>query len=77
MTWPRPPPGTGRTEIEGGTGSFVEFENRHGMVWYGAWHLAEWTTQSGTPHEIGIGGADRVRCGAAARLGAMCLARLS
>lgn len=44
--------------IEGGAGSFVEFENRHGHVWrvewHGTWYLAEWDTASGTPREIGI-----------------------
>ncbi|CAL9489591.1 MULTISPECIES: hypothetical protein [Streptomyces] len=44
--------------IEGGAGSFVEFENRHGTVWrvewHGAWYLADWTTQNGAPREIGI-----------------------
>jgi hypothetical protein len=44
--------------MEGGAGSFVEFENRHGRVWrvewHGTWFLAEWDTQSGTPRETGI-----------------------
>ena len=44
--------------IEGGAGSFVEFENRRGHVWrvewHGTWYLAEWDTASGTPREIGI-----------------------
>ncbi|MFI7276821.1 hypothetical protein [Streptomyces sp. NPDC049879] len=40
-------------------GSFVEFENRHAHVWRvewhdGAWFVAEWDTQDGTPREIGL-----------------------
>ncbi|MCF3136056.1 hypothetical protein [Streptomyces olivochromogenes] len=44
--------------MEGGAGSFVEFENRHGAVWrvewHGAWFVAEWESKSGTPREIGL-----------------------
>jgi hypothetical protein len=44
--------------MEGGAGSFVEFENRHGGVWrvewHGAWLIAEWDTQDGAPREIGL-----------------------
>jgi hypothetical protein len=44
--------------MEGGSGSFVEFENRHGKVWrvewHGAWLIAEWDTQDGAPREIGL-----------------------
>ncbi|WP_406716365.1 hypothetical protein [Streptomyces althioticus] len=44
--------------IEGGAGSFVEFENRHGDVWRvewrGAYHIAEWNTEDGRPQEIGL-----------------------
>ncbi|MFF0207389.1 hypothetical protein ACF1FY_01405 [Streptomyces althioticus] len=44
--------------IEGGAGSFVEFENRHGDVWRvewrGAYHIAEWNTEDGRPQEIGV-----------------------
>ncbi|WP_151479663.1 hypothetical protein [Streptomyces albicerus] len=61
-------PGRGFTELErlleefrlmeGGQGSFAEFENRHGKVWrvewHGAWFIAEWETQGGEPHEIGL-----------------------
>ncbi|MBD0844786.1 hypothetical protein, partial [Streptomyces sp. TRM68416] len=51
--------GTELRAIEGGAGSFVEFENRHGKVWrvewHGAWYMTEWDTQTGTPREIGIG----------------------
>lgn len=61
-------PGCGFTEprrlleelqwLEGGQGSFVEFENRHGKVWriewHGAWLIAEWDTQDGAPREIGL-----------------------
>ncbi|MER5387279.1 hypothetical protein ABT040_44890 [Streptomyces sp. NPDC002688] len=60
-------PGRGLTEpkrlleelrlMEGGEGSFVEFENRHGKVWrvewHGAWFIAEWETPDGRPREIG------------------------
>ncbi|MDX3456936.1 hypothetical protein PV396_34150 [Streptomyces sp. ME02-8801-2C] len=46
--------------LDGGTGSFVEFENRHGDVWraewHGAWFVAEWNTQNGMPREIGLDG---------------------
>ncbi|PWI17450.1 hypothetical protein DI272_27285 [Streptomyces sp. Act143] len=45
-------------EMEGGAGSIVEFENRHGHVWRvmwdGVWLVAEWDTQDGVPREIGI-----------------------
>ncbi|MGP3952379.1 hypothetical protein [Streptomyces sp. 7N604] len=61
-------PGRGFTELrrlveelgwmDGGAGSFVEFENRHGNVWrvewHGAWYIADWDTESGTPREIGL-----------------------
>ncbi|WP_461079933.1 hypothetical protein [Streptomyces deserti] len=44
--------------MEGGTGSFVEFENRYGEVWrvewHGAWFLAEWSTRRDTPRETDI-----------------------
>ncbi|MDQ0599634.1 hypothetical protein QF037_003979 [Streptomyces canus] len=44
--------------MEGGPGSIVEFENRHGHVWRvmwdGGWLVEEWDTQDGTPREIGI-----------------------
>ncbi|GAA3851633.1 hypothetical protein [Streptomyces sedi] len=39
-------------------GSFVEFENRHAHVWrvewHGAWYIAEWDTQEGTPRQISL-----------------------
>lgn len=44
--------------MEGGAGSIVEFENRHGHVWRVMWDrvwlIAEWDNQDGTPREIGI-----------------------
>ncbi|MCM2422428.1 hypothetical protein [Streptomyces sp. RKAG293] len=55
--------------MDGGPGSFVEFENRHGKVWrvewHGAWYLAEWDTQDGEPREIAL---DELLAFAAARL---------
>lgn len=55
--------------MEGGPGSFVEFENRHGKVWrvewHDAWFIAEWDTQDGTPREIGL---DELLAFATARL---------
>ncbi|MGI5468594.1 hypothetical protein [Streptomyces sp. CA-132043] len=45
-------------DMEGGYESIVEFENRHGrawrVMWYDGWHIADWTTQSGEPQEIGL-----------------------
>ncbi|MFD3379727.1 MULTISPECIES: hypothetical protein [unclassified Streptomyces] len=56
-------------QMDGGEGSFVEFENRHGKVWrvewHGAWFIAEWETQDGRPREIGL---DELLEFAAARL---------
>ncbi|WP_435221747.1 hypothetical protein [Streptomyces sp. Tue6028] len=42
--------------LEGGPGSFVEFENRHHQVWRVEWHgvhlVAEWEPDAGAPKEI-------------------------
>ncbi|MEU5292635.1 hypothetical protein [Streptomyces umbrinus] len=41
--------------MDGGPGSFAEFENRHGRVWrvewHGAWYIAELDAQDGAPRE--------------------------
>ncbi|WP_055615807.1 hypothetical protein [Streptomyces phaeochromogenes] len=61
-------PGRGFTEprrlveefgrLEGGPGSFAEFENRHGRVWrvewHGAWYIAELDAHGSAPRETGL-----------------------
>ncbi|MEU9786575.1 hypothetical protein AB0H92_37415 [Streptomyces phaeochromogenes] len=61
-------PGRGLTEprrlveefgrLEGGPGSFAEFENRHGRVWrvewHGAWYITELDAHGSAPRETGL-----------------------